>query len=103
MLLSQVQVSPIVHLAAEEVGSIDARERRRAGRKVEEPRRAFLEELEGPPQFRPWVAGPEIMPKISILGENGFRFSKLQSSIWCLKFYVLKFFIFYVNLFLLFC
>ena len=70
MLLSQVQVSPIVHLAAEEVGSIDARERRRAGRKVEEPRRAFLEELEGPPQFRPWVAGPEIMPKISILGEE---------------------------------
>ena len=41
-----------------------------AERKVEEPRRAFLEELEGPPQFRPWVAGPEIMPKISILGEE---------------------------------
>ena len=53
-------------------GSIDARVKRSGSRrrKQEEPRSGLLEELEGPPQFKPWVAGPGIMSKISILGDN---------------------------------
>ena len=53
-------------------GSIDARVRRGGSRrrKQKEPRRGLLEELDGPPQFKPWVAGPGIMSKISILGDN---------------------------------
>ena len=54
------------------VGSIDARVRRRGSRRREEQEaiRGLLEELEGPPQFNPWVAGPGIISKISILGNN---------------------------------
>ena len=67
LLLSQVQVSPIVYLVDD--GSIDARAKRRLGSQTVEPRRGLLEELAGPAQFRPWVAGPTIVSKISILGE----------------------------------
>ena len=65
MLLSQVQVPPIVYLVGD--GSIDARAKRRLGNQTVEPRKGLLEELAGPAQFRPWVAGPTIVPKISIL------------------------------------
>ena len=67
LLLSQVQVPPIVYLVGD--GSIDARAKRRLGNQTVEPRKGLLEELAGPAQFRPWVAGPRIVPKISILGE----------------------------------
>ena len=69
MLLSKVQVARIVYLAAVDGGSIDARaKRRRAGREIEEPRRGLqLEELEGPPQFKPWVAGPAIIQRLAFL------------------------------------
>ena len=66
LLLSQVQVPPIVYLVGD--GSIDARAKRRLGNQTVEPRKGLLEELAGPAQFRPWVAGPRIVPKISILG-----------------------------------
>jgi len=38
-------------------GSIDARAKRRLGNQTVEPRKGLLEELAGPAQFRPWVAG----------------------------------------------
>ena len=41
---------------------IDAKGKKRT-KIVKEPRRVLLEELAGPLQFRPWVAGPEIIMK----------------------------------------
>ena len=55
------------------VGSIEARVRRGGSRRRNEEQeaiRGLLEELEGPPQFNPWVAGPAIMSTISIPGNK---------------------------------